>query len=63
MKYREYCAISAALFAIVAIAHLLRVVLGLPINVDGVAVPMWISIVGVLIPAALAAWGFRIART
>lgn len=62
MGYRGYCVVSGALFALVALAHLLRIVNGLSIQVDGVAVPMMVSWIGVIVPAALAAWAFRIAR-
>lgn len=62
MGHRGYCLVSGALFALVALAHLLRIVNGLSIQVDGVAVPMMVSWIGVLVPAALAAWAFRIAR-
>lgn len=46
--------IGVALFALVAVAHLLRVVLGLEVAVGGWAVPTWISYFGILVPGALA---------
>lgn len=63
MAYREYSLVSGILFCLVAIAHLLRVVYGLPIVVDDYAVPMAFSWVGFIVPAALAAWAFRLSRS
>ena len=50
------------LFSLVAIAHLLRIVYGMSIQVDDVAVPMLVSWFGMIVPAALAIWAFRIAQ-
>jgi len=63
MGHREYCIVSGVLFTLVALAHLLRVVNGMSITVDDYAVPMAISWVGTIVPAALAVWAFRIAFT
>jgi len=63
MAYREYGFVSGVLFCLVAIAHLLRIVYGLPVNVDDYAVPMAFSWVGFIVPAALAAWAFRLSRS
>ena len=63
MGHRNYCIVSGALFALVALAHLLRIVNGMSISVDDYAVPMLVSWVGMVIPAALAFCAFRIAGT
>ncbi|MBT8088239.1 MAG: hypothetical protein KJO46_09390 [Gammaproteobacteria bacterium] len=60
MNYRNYCFISGVLFALVALAHLLRIVYSLPVQVDEYAVPMLVSWVGFIVPAALAIWAFRL---
>ena len=62
MNYRIYCMVSGVLFALVALAHLLRIVNGLSVQVDGVAVPMMVSWIGMIVPAALAGWALRIVR-
>ncbi len=61
MGHRNYCIVSGALFALVALAHLLRIVYGMSINVDDYAVPMLVSWIGMIAPAALAFWAFRLA--
>jgi hypothetical protein len=63
MKHRNYCVVSGALFTLVAIAHLLRIVNGMSISVDDYEVPMLVSWVGMVVPAVLAFWAFRIAST
>jgi hypothetical protein len=62
MSNKQYFLISGLLFTLVAIAHLLRVVLGVPVQIDSAAVPMAVSWVGFAVPAALAYWAFRLYR-
>ena len=62
MGHKGYCMASGVLFLLVALAHLLRIVNGLSIQVDDVAVPMLASWIGMIVPAALATWAFRITR-
>jgi hypothetical protein len=63
MRHKEYCIVSGVLFTLVALAHLLRIVYGMSITVDDFAVPMLVSWVGLIVPAALATWAFRISRS
>jgi hypothetical protein len=60
MGHKKYCAVSGVLFTLVAIAHLLRIIYGLSIQVGDYAVPMLVSWVGLVVPAGLAFWAFRI---
>ena len=60
MAYRQYCAISGILFALVALAHLLRILYGMPVLVDDYDVPMYLSWFGFAVPAALAVWALGI---
>lgn len=47
--------LAAVVFlSLVAIAHLGRLILRLEITADGVAVPMWFSVAGVIAPLLLA---------
>lgn len=53
-------ALVACLFlGLVAIAHLLRFVLAVPIMAGDVAIPLWLSAFGFLGPGALAIWLWR----
>jgi hypothetical protein len=60
MKHKPYCVVTGALFAIVALAHLARLAFGWSIYVDTQVVPMWVSVLGLVIPGGLAVWAFRL---
>jgi hypothetical protein len=62
MAHKTYCVVSGVLFALVALAHLLRLVYGLPVQIDEFPVPMFISWAGFIVPALLSFWAFRVSR-
>jgi hypothetical protein len=62
MGLKEYCVVSGVLFSLVGLAHLLRIIFGMPVQVDGFDVPMLVSWVGLVVPAGLAFWAFRLSR-
>jgi len=62
MGYRKYCILSGVLFSLVALAHLSRIVYGMSIQVGDYVVPMFVSWIGLAVPAGLAVWAFRISR-
>lgn len=62
MNTKAYCKISAIIFAAVALAHLARLVYGSSVIIDGTAIPMLVSWLGLIVPGALAYWGFQGAR-
>jgi hypothetical protein len=62
MRHKDYCVVSGVLFSLVALAHLLRLLYSLPVQIGDVAVPMLVSLIGFAVPAALAVWAFRISR-
>lgn len=60
---RTYCITSGVVFALVALMHLWRVVLGVPLEIGAWSVPQSLSVVGAIGAAALSVWAFRNART
>jgi len=56
---KNYIAISGSIFAIVAFAHLIRIVDGWEVVVNGQAVPMTISYMAFVATGLLAVWAFR----
>lgn len=56
---KPFTLISTILFAIVALAHLVRIVQGWEILVDDVSIPVWVSVVGVVVPGGLAIMLYR----
>lgn len=61
MGTKQYCTVSGTLFALVALAHLFRIINGLPVTAGDAEIPMFASWVGLVVPAALAIWAFRLA--
>ena len=59
MSIKNYTLISGALFAIVALAHVLRLLQGWEIVVAGWTVPMWVSVIGLIVTGLLAFFGLR----
>lgn len=59
MERKNYCIVSGALFSLIAVAHLLRIVYGVSIQVDQFAVPMIVSWIGIIVTGTLAFWAFR----
>jgi len=51
--------VTATLFLIVAIMHLLRIIFGWPVEIGGLNIPFWVSWLGVLVAGALAYFCFR----
>jgi hypothetical protein len=62
MGYRNYCIISGVLFFMVALAHLLRIIYGMSVQVDNAAIPMLVSWIGLIVTAALSTWALRLYR-
>lgn len=56
---KNYIAISGSIFAIVAFAHLIRVIDGWEVVVNGQAIPMQISYLAFVATGILAIWAFR----
>lgn len=59
MKKKKYFLITAILFSAIGFIHLLRVLLGWEAVVGGWTVPMWFSVVAILLTGFLAYHGFR----
>lgn len=55
--------VAVIVFSVVALAHLLRLVFQVEVLVAGTLIPMWVSIVGLVVPAALAVALWREARS
>jgi hypothetical protein len=51
---KPFTTIASVFFTIVALLHLLRLLQGWEIIINGMHLPMWISVFGCAIPAVLA---------
>jgi len=54
--------ITVLFLAMVAAAHLLRLVLGVEVTVGGTLVPLWVSVIACVVPAGLAVGLWRESR-
>jgi hypothetical protein len=61
MRQKTYFLACAAVFLVVAAAHLTRLVMGWEVTIGGWAVPRWVSVPGLVVPGILSAWGFVLA--
>jgi hypothetical protein len=59
---RSYLVVTGVLFGAVALAHLLRLIYAAPVQIGAQAVPMWISVIGLVIAGGLCIWAFALAR-
>jgi hypothetical protein len=59
VNQRTYNAVTAVLFLIVALLHLLRIVFGWSAVIGGLAIPIWASWLALVVTGALAYFGFR----
>lgn len=57
---RSYLSISSALFGLIALAHLLRLLRHWPAVIAGQPVPGWVSIVALVVTATLSIWALRL---
>lgn len=59
---RHYCITSGVVFALLALVHVWRLVLGSPIQIGAWSVPLSFSAVGAIVAGGFAVWAFRSAR-
>ena len=51
---KSFTKIAIAVFSLVAVLHLLRLVFGLEVVISSVIIPLWVSIIGFLAAGVLA---------
>ena len=56
MGNRPFTLIASLIFALMAVVHVIRLFTGFQVIAGSHAIPMWVSWVGILVPALLA-WG------
>jgi hypothetical protein len=59
MSTLSFNKIAATLFGLVALAHLARIALALPVQIGTTDIPVWVSWAGLVVAGALSVWGFR----
>jgi hypothetical protein len=54
--------VAGIIFSLVALLHLLRLIFQFEVTIAASAVPMWVSIVGLIVPTLLAIWMFMASK-
>ena len=62
MERKRYPRFVSLVFTLIASGHALRLILGWQVLVSGVLIPMWISIVVILVAGCLAYYGYKYAK-
>ena len=61
-NYRLGLRVSALIFAIVAVAHLIRILVHIELKIGDRLIPMWPSVLAVVIAGFLGVWLWRLSR-
>ena len=59
MKQKTFLQAAGVIFSLIAVLHLLRLVFQWPAEIAGWAVPMWFSVVALLVAVYLGMTAFR----
>ena len=60
MNQKMFVVLAGVIFAIVALAHLLRIFMGWTIVIDNWTVPMWLSWIALVIAGGLSYFGLSL---
>ena len=58
LSRKTYITVTATLFLVVAIMHLLRIIFGWQVEIGGLSIPFWVSWLALPVAGALAYFGF-----
>jgi hypothetical protein len=59
---KPFTAIAIVIFALVAVLHALRLIFGWEVVINGLVMPMWASVVGLIVAGWLAVMVWRESR-
>ena len=60
MTQKVFLLLASAVFALVALLHLLRIYMAWPVVIGGWAAPMWLSWIALVVAAGLSVSGMRL---
>ncbi|MFN8006687.1 MAG: hypothetical protein U0V70_06655 [Terriglobia bacterium] len=63
MIHKSYFYVTGLIFLVFALAHLFRLVLGLPVQINAWSVPVWVSGIAFGGGVILAIWGFQLSKS
>jgi hypothetical protein len=62
MDQKTFSIVAGVIFAVVALAHLVRIYMDWPVTIGEWSVPMWVSWIALVVAGGLAYLGLRPAR-
>ena len=63
MSEHAFSLTAGIVFLLIALGHLARIIMGLPVIVQGVSIPVWASVVALVVVTAFLSYeGFHLAR-
>jgi hypothetical protein len=63
MSSKTYCTVTAFIFLLIGLAHVVRLVIGFTFQIGSFDLPRWVSAAGAIVTLFLAWSGFTSART
>ncbi len=63
MKDKPYLIVSGVLFGLITIGQITRLTYQIPVQIGTWNVPLWPSLIAVVLAFGLFIWAFRLART
>jgi hypothetical protein len=61
MDQKTFTIVAGAIFAVVALLHVLRILMGWPAVIGGWEVPMWVSWIALVVAGGLSYFGLSLA--
>ena len=55
----KYILVSGIIFGLIAVAHVWRALMQLPINIGSTGIPVWVSWIAAVVAGALCVWAFQ----
>ena len=62
MENKNYLTITAIIFSIIFVLHVMRILLGWEAQIGGWMIPLWFSWIGILVSGYLAFAGFKMTK-
>jgi len=59
---KPFTTFAIVVFSLVAVLHVLRLIFGWEVVINGLVMPMWVSVVGIIVAGGLAVMVWREAR-
>jgi hypothetical protein len=61
MDHKTFTIVAGAIFAVVALLHVLRILMGWPAVIGGWEVPMWVSWIALVVAGGMSYFGLSLA--